>query len=224
MFGIPEILSWYLRRFIRVLKESDLGKTLSPFIQPITSAILNASWTADDLTQEPTNRANDILGEWKKALADPSRVASYLVTTNDELAITESKYYWGCAQQVGLMVKGVLVNHCQVSDSLSQDFSPLSVKTIPQLTGKDLQSLQDALPDFLADSMPPQAVTVDTVSREVRVFLPGFDKNQVKLTQYGPEITIEAGDQRRNIDLPVPLRGQPVRGAKFQNHYLIISF
>ncbi|BAP18106.1 Get3/ArsA fold putative tail anchor-mediating ATPase NosAFP [cyanobacterium endosymbiont of Epithemia turgida] len=224
MFGIPEILSWYLRRFGQVLKESDVGKTLSPFIQPIISAILNVSWTPNDPATEPTNHANDILGKWKNALADPKHVATYLVTTDDELAIAQTKYYWGCAQQVGLIVKGVLVHKGKLIDSLSQEFSPLSVTVISQPTGTDWQSLQDALPDFLADSMPPQPITVDAVSREVRVFLPGFDKNQIKLTQYGPEITIEAGDQRRNIELPVPLRRQPVRGAKFQNHYLIISF
>jgi arsenite-transporting ATPase len=67
-------------------------------------------------------------------------------------------------------------------------------------------------------------MTIDVAQRQVKLFLPGFAKNQVQLTQYGPELTIAAGDQRRNLLLPQALMGQKVTGAKFQDGYLTISF
>ncbi len=219
MFSIPEIMSWYVRRFREVLTESDVGKALAPFVQPITSAILNVSWSADDLKD---NATNDILEFGKAALADGNRVAAYLVTTEDETAIAAAKYYWGCAQQVGLTVRGVIVNQGKTT-ALADEFDPLNLSSLPKMSGGNWQPLMEALPQFLGESQAPKPVTIDVANRQVKVFLPGFEKKQVKLTQYGPELTIEAGDQRRNIELPAPLAGQSVKGAKFQNHYLIVS-
>lgn len=219
MFSIPEIMSWYVRRFREVLTESDVGKALAPFVQPITSAILNVSWSPDDLKNTP---ANDILQSGKAALADGNRVAAYLVTTEDEMAIAAAKYFWGGAQQVGLTVRGVIVNQGETT-ALAEEFDPLTLSSFPKREGDNWQPLMDALPQFLGDSQAPKPVTIDVANRQVKVFLPGFEKKQVKLTQYGPELTVEAGDQRRNIELPGPLAGQSVKGAKFQNHYLIVS-
>jgi arsenite-transporting ATPase len=95
---------------------------------------------------------------------------------------------------------------------------------IPVQAVNDWHPLMGALPEFDQATQAPRPIAVNVAERKVSLFLPGFDKKQVKLTQYGPEITIEAGDQRRNVYLPAELRGQPVKGAKFQDGYLIISF
>lgn len=247
MLGTPEILSWYIRRFRDIFINSDLGKTLSPFIQPVTSAVLNVNLIGDNFSQ-PTNQVNNLLDEGKAAIADPKRIAAYLVTTGDPTAIAQAKYLWGSAQQVGLTVSGAILNQAIISDTVAalaaqsleqvyqtydreatvtdavaSEFAPLSVSTIPSRIGNDWQPLMDALPDFLKVSGVPKPIEIDIAARQVRLFLPGFDKKQVKLTQYGPEVTVEAGDQRHNIFLPPQLSGQPVKGAKFQNGYLIIS-
>jgi anion-transporting ArsA/GET3 family ATPase len=222
MLGIPDVLGWYLRRFRQVFTESDIGRALSPFVQPITSAILNVSFSPDELVAK--GEENNILEEGKKALNNANRVAAYLVTTDDAAAMATAKYLWGSAQQIGLTVKGVLLNQSTSSDALKDFFKPLDISSLPTKTGNDWQPLMDGLPNLQAANAAPSPTTIDLANRQVKVFLPGFDKKQVKLTQYGLELTIDAGCQRRNIDLPAPLRGQPVKGAKFQDNYLIISF
>ena len=224
MLGMPEILSWYIRRFRKVVEDSDLWKTVSPFIQPISSAVLNVSWTGDNFAQQPSNEVNNLLERGKAAIADPSRTAAYLVTTGDPTAVATAQYLWGSAQQIGLTVGGVLLNQEPVTEGISANFSPLAVSSLPICPRSDWQPLIEALPDLRQAASAPKPIEIDISARQVRLFLPGFDKKQVKLTQSGPEVTIDAGDQRRNISLPPQLSGQSVKGAKFQNSYLTISF
>ena len=248
MIGAPEIGGWYLRRFRQVLADSDVGKTLSPFVQPVTSAVLNVDWSGDNFGQPP-QEITEIMDKWRETMADPNRVVAYLVTTGNPAAIATARYLWGSAQQVGLLVGGLILNEALVVDTfaaelapnlqelyatyqreaninekVSTEFAPLPVTTLPWRTGNDWEPLIKALPDFSKPVSVPKPITINVSERSVSLFLPGFDKKQVKLTQYGPEVTIEAGDQRRNIFLPTELRGRPVKGAKFQNQYLIISF
>lgn len=222
MLGMPEALSWYMRRFGKLLADSDLGKTVSPFIQPLVSTVFNVSGTGDNFAQ-PTNQATNLLEQGKAALADPKRLAAYLVTTDDPVALATARYLWGSAQQVGLTVGGVILNQTAMTE-MSSDFSPLPVSAVPRCPAGDWQTLMDALPDFTQGAQVPKPIEIDIPARQVRLFLPGFDKKQVKLTQSGPEVTVEAGDQRRNILLPPGLSGRTISGAKFQNNYLTISF
>ncbi len=222
MLGGAEILSWYIRRFSQVFGESELGKNLAPFVQPVTSVVLNVDWSSDNFTQ-PRNQFDQLLEQAKTAIADPKRVAGYLVTTPDPVAIATARYLWGSSQQVGLTIAGVIVNQSDSSTSLESEFTPLQVSAVPTWRDQNWESLIAALPDFSKTEQAPKPITINLAEREVILFLPTFDKKQVKLTQYGPELTVEAGDQRRNISLPASLMGQQIKGAKFQNSYLIIS-
>lgn len=224
MFGIPEVLSWYIRRFRQLFAESDVGKAIAPFIQPITSAILNVSWSFDNLTSEPTDKTNQILSQGIAALGDPQRISAYLVIDSQPEAISSAKYLWGAAQQVGLTVAGVLLNQASLEEDVATQFSPLPTTSIPSRTSSDWQILIDTLPDLTTPGNIPQSLEADISKNQVRLFLPGFTKEQVKLTQSGPEITVEAGNQRRNLILPPALAGKPVRGAKFEKNFLILSF
>ncbi|ERN40458.1 Oxyanion-translocating ATPase [Rubidibacter lacunae KORDI 51-2] len=225
MLALPEMLSWYARRSRQLFAESDIGKTISPFLQPIGSAVLNVSWSAEDLVNQqaaPARDANQLLEEGKAALADPRRVAGFLVATQEPGAIASARYLWGSAQQAGLTVGGLLLNRAVDAGAIASQFAPLATTTLPE--SNDWQVLSDSLPNLREQALhAPRPVEIDVKQRQVRLFLPGFDKKQVKLTQYGLELTIEAGDLRRNLMLPPQLSGQSVKGAKFQDGYLIVT-
>ncbi|BAZ44452.1 putative anion-transporting ATPase [Chondrocystis sp. NIES-4102] len=222
MLGMPDILSWYFRRFGEIFTESDIVKTLSPFVQPITSAVLNTSWTANDINST-NNPATQMLNQGTEVL-NQGKVLAYLVTTPNPTAVATAKYLWGSAQQIGLSVGGVLVNQGEITDVVASEFAPLKITNLPAAgEGDNWQNLIEALPSMSVGSDIPKPTEVILSERKIKVFLPGFEKKEVKLTQYGPEITIEAGDQRRNITLPPAWRGNSVAGAKFQNGYLEIT-
>jgi anion-transporting ArsA/GET3 family ATPase len=210
MLGMPEILGWYLRRFRQVLTGSALGQALNPFVEPILRSVLQVSAT-DDITQQ-AGQMTDVLSRGQQAVSNPDRVAAYLVTTSDAIAISTAKYMWGSAQQVGLTVGGVFARGHVMAD----EFAPLPVEAIAE----NLTEL--TIP--MAANLAPIPMAIDVGTRQVKLYLPTFDKRQVKLIQSGPEVTIEAGDQRRNIFLPPQLAGKQAAGAKFQDSYLIISF
>lgn len=226
MLGLPESLSWYVRRFRQLFVNSDLGKNIaeSPLIQPLISSFFNINWTADNFAH-PTNQVNNFLDQGRDALGNPKRINAFLVTTADTLEVASARYLWGSAQQIGLTIGGVIQVSSQTDAHLSEEFTPLPVSVVPDIAQGDWQPLIDALPNFVEQAeQAPKPITIDIHNRQVLLFFPGFDKKQIKLTQVGPEVTVEAGDQRRNIFLPPALSGRPITGAKFQNHYLIISF
>jgi anion-transporting ArsA/GET3 family ATPase len=222
MAGMADSLSWYLRRFVAVVEESDLWRTIAPIMQPAMAAIMTIAWTGESGVSAPMQEANTFLERSQAAIGNPQRVVGYLVTTQEPAAIATAKYLWGSAQQSGLTIAGVILNRGAV-DALAAEFDPLTVAVLPTRIGADWQTLMDAMPDFSRVGTVPKPIAIDINNREVRLYLPGFDKTQVKLTQSGPEVTIEAGDQRRNILLPPPLKGSSIKAAKFQNGYLIIS-
>lgn len=223
MLGLPEVLDWYVRRFRNVFQQSDLGKTVSPFIQPVAAAVLAVDWSGGSALEQPTGQVESLLAQGRAAVNDPARTLALLVSEAEEAAIATTRFLWGSAQQIGLTVGGVLLPGR--STALESAYAPLPLYPLPALVNGSWQPLIDALPDpqALAQSAPRSA-TIDAAAGTVSLFLPTFDKAQVKLIQSGPEVTIEAGDQRRNLILPPALQNRPVKGAKFQDQHLVLSF
>ncbi|MEL6814728.1 MAG: ArsA family ATPase [Cyanobacteria bacterium J06598_3] len=228
LWGAIGGVDWYFRRFKKVFQDSQFYRSISPFIAPITGAVLSSGMSGDIWSQPETQSVEGMVAKGKALVRDPMQLRAYIVSTDDEIAVAQGKYLWSAAQQIGLTVAGALINSPTApadTAHATEAFSPLPITALPQGEGSGKwQALAAALPPLTEPVSVPGAMTVDTASSTVKLFLPGFDKTQVKLTQYGPEVTVEAGDQRHNLSLPPGLNGRAVTGAKFQDGYLIISF
>ncbi|MGB3573910.1 MAG: ArsA family ATPase, partial [Phormidesmis sp.] len=229
MWGAIGGADWYFRRFKQVFQTSQFYRSISPFVAPVTGAIFSSGLSGDIWNQPETQSMEGMVAKGKALVRDPMQLRAYVVTRDDDIAIATGRYLWSAAQQIGLTVAGAFVN-AGVSASIdtrsaSTAFEPIPVTELPHCElGDRWQPLVDALPALDEPVAVPSAMSVDVAASTVKLFLPGFDKTQVKLTQYGPEVTVEAGDQRHNVSLPAALNGRTVTGAKFQSGYLIISF
>lgn len=236
MWGAIDGADWYFRRFKKVFQDSQFYRSISPFIAPVTGAVFSSGLSGDIWSQPEAQSMEQMVAKGKAMVRDPMQLRAYVVTSADEIAIAQGQYLWSAAQQISLTVAGAIINTPFAGEAGDTDltaatsaFAPLPVTALPHtastLSSPDRwQPLVSALPPLTAPVSVPQPMTVDTDSSCVKLFLPGFDKSQVKLTQYGPEVTVQAGDQRHNLSLPPALSGRSVTGAKFQDGYLIISF
>ena len=219
MWGMPAGIDWYFRRFKQVFQASQFSKAVMPFVQPVAGAVLSTGGLPGDWFEQPqVAQSTNLVTQGMAAIKDPMRVRAYLVSSGAPVAIATARYLWGAAQQIEMTVAGVLLNR----GTNGEPFAPLPVHPLPQ--ADDWSPLIEALPDYTAIPSVPAPVEIELSTKTVRLFLPSFDKKQIQLTQYGPEVTIEAGDQRRNLKLPDALQGLSVTGAKFQSDYLILSF
>lgn len=82
-----------------------------------------------------------------------------------------------------------------LSDSVLEDYSPLTLAEIPHFSFEEppdwkklLSNLHPQLGEMLQDkamSPIPPPVAIDSSSNTVKLFLPGFPKSEVKLSQVG---------------------------------------
>ncbi|XP_043716470.1 uncharacterized protein At1g26090, chloroplastic [Telopea speciosissima] len=245
LIGSSERARWYLKYLRNVAENTDVGRLAAPSLLRLADETMRLNGRGLRLdgktSAEIWDNADQILERASAAFAEPLKFGSYIVMdTNCPMSVRAALRYWGCAIQAGAHVAGAFgiarPQSSPASVDVVQDFSPLPFACMPSLSmgsvdwnsvllgrlGEDAQNLLSAPASGCDRFQSP--VKFDLVRKSISLFMPGFDKSEIKLYQYrgGSELLVEAGDQRRVIRLPSGIQGK-VGGAKFTNKSLVIT-
>ncbi|XP_062222220.1 uncharacterized protein At1g26090, chloroplastic [Phragmites australis] len=239
LIGATERARSYLRYVRDIAEKTDIGRLASPSILKLIydAARPNGKTSEGRLSTEIWNEIEQLLERISVWFADPSKLACFLIMDpRRSISVSSALRYWGCTTQAGGQICGAFgytEDPSEMHQEVAQTFLPLAFSFLPFLSndssadwGRALSSLSQNTKEQLRTTFTGvyPSVSFDSVQKLVTLFMPGFDKSEIKLYQYrgGSELLIEAGDQRRVIKLPPAMQGK-IGGAKFVDRNLIVS-
>ncbi|KAL9254156.1 hypothetical protein AKJ16_DCAP03497 [Drosera capensis] len=237
----------YLKYLRNMAEKTDLGRVAGPAILRLVSEAMNTSSTSaginGKLSSEIWDTQEKFLEKKSCTFADPEKFRCFLVMDpRSEFNQRAALRYWGCTIQAGAQVSGAfgstpMLPSVEDVESAKKTFSPLPFALIPSLSMDSPQDWDAVMQNSFAEdtrrvldlaegqtSSVPLSIKYDLPKKTVTLFMPGFDKSEIKLYQYrgGSELLVAAGDQRRVIELPRQVQGK-VGGAKFMDRSLVIT-
>nr|AFK38663.1 unknown [Medicago truncatula] len=235
-------------KYIRTLAEkTEIGRLAAPSLLRLVDEAMkinsSRSYFNGRMSSETWDTLDQLLEKGSSAFSNPQKFGCLLVMDpNNPTSVNSASRYWGCAIQAGAQVSGAFGISSQQPKAESferakKDLSPLPSafissplvnspidwnKVLLDTVNKDARQFLTSLSN--QSSNMTSSVKFDVIRKSVTLFMPGFDKSEIKLYQYrgGSELLVEAGDQRRVIPLPQEIQGK-VGGAKFQDRSLVIT-
>jgi arsenite-transporting ATPase len=246
LLSIPDAIDWYYRRFFKTFRRAvkvgrgTVGRVLRiPFP---TDTVVDAI----GLLHERVKAINALL-------TDPKLTSVRIVVNPEKMVIKEAQRTLSYLCLFGFHVDEIVVNKVmpeEVSDpyfrkmkadqeshlqTIEKEFFGIPINAAPVfrrevLGAEALREYAAALykaRDPLARVDMPAPIAVDEFSDEVvRVSLnmPYLESEKFDVHSKGSELIVRYGNFKRSIMLPYTLTGRDVRGAKYENRRLVITF
>ncbi|KAK7309994.1 hypothetical protein RJT34_07174 [Clitoria ternatea] len=237
----------YLKYLRTLAEKTDLGRLAAPSLLRLVDEAVrissSRSYFNGRMSSEIWDTLDQMLERGASAFSNPQTFSCFLVMDpNNPTSVNSALRYWGCTIQAGAQVSGAFgissqQQNLESVERAKKDLSPLPSAFISSLLVNNHIDWSRVLLDtvnedarHLLTSLSSQcsgvtsSVKFDIKRKSVTLFMPGFDKSEIKLYQYrgGSELLVEAGDQRRIIPLPPEIQGK-VGGAKFGDRSLVIT-
>lgn len=245
LLKFPELLGWYMEKFLPVGKVAL--RVLSPISKTVFKVELPNSAAISDI-----ERLFLRLVELQNLLKDSEVTSIRLVAMPEKMVVEETKRNYMYMNLYNFNVDGLYINRILPQEihndfftewlniqttyieELESVFSDVPVYHIPWFE-KDLNGIEgiDHIVDQVLSGKPIfDIVTNDHSERyektdfgyRLTLYLPCIEKGEIAMHETGTDLIIKIGNFKRSIPKPSALRNYQVSKASFNEHKLALSF
>ncbi|XP_020538086.1 uncharacterized protein At1g26090, chloroplastic isoform X2 [Jatropha curcas] len=206
LIGGPSKARLYLKYLRNLAEKTEIGRLAGPSLLRLVDEAMNLSGGNSQLNGKISAELWDILEKMlergSSALSDPWKFGSYLVMDpKSPTSVNSALRYWGCAIQAGVQISGAIGIasphlNSKSMEQIKNNFSPLPFAFLPNFSmdhpldwesivlntvGHDARALFSPSESLRAHFTSP--VKFDEAKKSITLFMPGFDKTEIKLYQ-----------------------------------------
>jgi len=245
LLSAPEITNWYLKHIF------PIQRTAAKAVRPVANRIFPFPFPKDSVFEAMKSLTGQ-LAEMKEILEDGRKTSIRLVVNPEKMVIKEAQRAYTFFSLFGYAVDLILVNRvipASVKDPyfrkwktiqegylqlIEESFSPVPILTA-ELANQEIVGLasleklgagvyRSKDPARLFFAQKPLQIEKEDGRFVLSIHLPFVEKSALDLFQKGEELFIRVGPLKRNILLPRVLLNHSIRGAKFVEERLRITF
>lgn len=245
LLKFPELLGWYMEKFLPVGKVAL--RVLSPISKTVFKVELSNSAAISDI-----ERLFLRLVELQNLLKDREVTSIRLVAMPEKMVVEETKRNYMYMNLYDFNVDGLYINRIlpreiqndfftewldiqnTYIEELEAVFTGVAVYHIPWFE-KDLNGIEGI--DNIVKQVLVSKPVFDTVPKEhseryektdfgynLRLYLPCIDKGEIAMHETATDLIIKIGNFKRSIPKPNALRNYQVNKASFIDQTLLLSF
>ena len=241
----PEITNWYLKHIF------PIQRTAAKAVRPVASRVFPFPFPEDKVF-EAMKTLYTQLAEMKEILVDAKKTSIRLVINPEKMVIKEAQRAFTFFNLFGYAVDLIIINRliplivqdayfkkwktiqASYQKMIRECFSPIPILSsdlfTQEIVGKELlykmakKVYGKKDPTQLFYAQKPIAIEKTDGGFDLYLNIPFVEKKNIDLFQKGEELFIKVGSFKRNILLPQTLLNYSLKGAKFEEEKLRISF
>jgi arsenite-transporting ATPase len=235
LLSAPEITNWYLKHIF------PIQRTAAKAVRPVANRMLPFPFPGDKVFSE-MKKIYSQLAEMKEILSDNKKTSIRLVINPEKMVIKEAQRSFTFFNLFGYTVDLIIVNRIIPQAVKNGYFSRW--KTIQENYQLLIQEIFSPIPIFSSELFSQEIIGMSLLQKMAEKVYDEKDPTQLFYSQRpvtieeenggfvlsldlflkGEELHIRVGNFKRNIFLPRKLRHYSIKGAKFENERLRISF